>query len=167
MYSTDRRADWMAASLLPASDYITAQRVRATITAETDALLARYAAVIAPTMGSGASRIEPAAGAAPGGRGAGGGAGATGGGAAGGGRGTNRGPGPALTRLANITGIPGISIPCGLDADGLAQAPTSSRAWEQPCSTWRWRISATRRSTSLGHVPRRLHSPQQCGGRFV
>lgn len=134
MYSTDRRADWMAASLLPASDYITAQRVRAAITADVDAVLAHYTAVVAPTMGNGASRIEPATGgrAAGGGAAGAGAAGAGGGAAGGGGRGTNRGPGPVLTRLANITGIPGISIPCGFDGENLPLGlHIVARAWDE------------------------------------
>src|SRR5215468_10138932 len=61
MYDEARRADWMAASMLPASDYLTGQRIRAMITAESDEIVAKYSAIIAPTSETGAGLIEPPA----------------------------------------------------------------------------------------------------------
>jgi len=119
MYDTARRADWLAASMLPASDYLTAQRIRAMITADSDELVGKYTAIIAPTSGSGAGLIErPAnATAAEGQRG---------------GRGTNRGPAAALTQVGNLAGLPGISIPCGFDNEGLPLAlHIVARAWDE------------------------------------
>src|SRR5215471_7308610 len=80
MYDVARRADWLAASMLPASDYLTAQRIRAMITAESDELVSKYTAIIAPTSETGAGLIEPPANANPNG------------GARGGRGGANRGP---------------------------------------------------------------------------
>jgi aspartyl-tRNA(Asn)/glutamyl-tRNA(Gln) amidotransferase subunit A len=119
MYDVARRADWLAASMLPASDYLTAQRIRAMITAESDELVAKYTAIVAPTSETGAGLIEPAANPAP-----------TPGQRAG--RGANRGPAAALTRVGNLAGLPGISIPCGFDSEGLPLAlHIVSKAWDE------------------------------------
>jgi aspartyl-tRNA(Asn)/glutamyl-tRNA(Gln) amidotransferase subunit A len=118
MYDAARRADWLAASMLPASDYLTAQRIRAMITAESDALLSKYSAILAPTSETGAGLIEPAATPNPtaGQRG----------------RGANRGPAAALTRVGNLAGLPGVSIPCGFDAEGLPLAlHVMAKAWDE------------------------------------
>ena len=127
MFSTDRRADWLAASMLPASDYLTAQRIRSAIAAESDDVLSKYAAVVAPTMGSGAARIEregapaPPAATAP-----------VSAASAPRRAATSRGTGPVLTRLANLAGVPGMSIPCGFDVDGLPLGlHIVSRAWDE------------------------------------
>jgi aspartyl-tRNA(Asn)/glutamyl-tRNA(Gln) amidotransferase subunit A len=119
MYDANRRADWLAASMLPASDYLTAQRIRAMIVAESDALVGRYSAVVAPTSASGAGLIQPANTNPPGG-------------ARGGGGGADRGPAAALTRVGNLAGLPGISIPCGFDGEGLPLGlQIVSRAWDE------------------------------------
>ena len=121
MYDEARRADWMAASMLPASDYLTAQRIRAMITAESDELVAKYSAVIAPTSASGAGLIQPPAGGQRGARG-GGSSGAA----------AERGPAAALTRIGNLAGLPGISVPCGFDSEGLPLGiHIMSRAWDE------------------------------------
>ena len=118
MYDEARRADWLAASMMPASDYVTAQRVRAMVTAESDALTAKYTAIIAPASASGAGRIEPAGNPNPGQRGQRGG-------------GAERGPAAALTRIGNLAGLPGISIPCGFDNEELPLAlHIVSKAWD-------------------------------------
>src|ERR1051326_5192643 len=57
MYDANRRADWLAASMLPASDYLTAQHIRAMITAKSDELVAKYTAIVAPTSETGAGLI--------------------------------------------------------------------------------------------------------------
>jgi len=120
MYDAARRADWLAASMLPASDYLTAQRIRAIITAESDELVSKYAALVAPTNASGAGLIQPAGNPNP-----------TGGGRGGGG-GTDRGPAAALTRIGNLAGLPGISIPCGFDNDGMPLGlQIVARAWNE------------------------------------
>src|SRR5215470_2905775 len=61
MYDSARRADWLAASMMPASDYLTAQRIRTMITAESDELVTKYTAIIAPSSETGAGLIEPPA----------------------------------------------------------------------------------------------------------
>jgi aspartyl-tRNA(Asn)/glutamyl-tRNA(Gln) amidotransferase subunit A len=119
MYDSARRADWLAASMLPASDYLTAQRIRAMITSESDELVAKYTAIVAPTSETGAGLIEPSANPAT----------TTG---QRGGRGANRGPAAALTRIGNLAGLPGISIPCGFDPEGLPLAlHIVSKAWDE------------------------------------
>ena len=38
-----------------------------------------------------------------------------------------------LTRLANLAGLPGISIPCGFDEEGLPLAlHIVAKAWDEP-----------------------------------
>jgi aspartyl-tRNA(Asn)/glutamyl-tRNA(Gln) amidotransferase subunit A len=119
MFDANRRADWMAASMLPASDYLTAQRIRAMITQESDELVMKYTALVAPNSATGAGRIEPAANPNPNPN-----AGARGGGAA-------RGPAAALTRIGNLAGLPGVGIPCGFDAEGLPLGlQIVSKAWD-------------------------------------
>jgi aspartyl-tRNA(Asn)/glutamyl-tRNA(Gln) amidotransferase subunit A len=116
MYSADRRADWLAASMLPASDYLTAQRIRQMIRMESDELLSKYTAIIAPTSANGAGLIEPRSNpqpdrTAPANR--------------------NRGPAAALTRIGNLAGLPGVSIPCGFDSEGMPLAiHIVGKAWD-------------------------------------
>ncbi len=119
MYDAARRADWLAASMLPASDYLTGQRIRAMITAESDELVSKYSAIVAPTSGSGAGLIEPANNPNPAGQ-------------RGGNRGADRGPAAALTRVGNLAGLPGVSIPCGFDGEGLPLGlHIVSKAWDE------------------------------------
>ena len=54
----DRRAGWMAGRMMPAADYLTAQRIRNQLVRETDEILSRYDAVIAPTWPNGAAMRE-------------------------------------------------------------------------------------------------------------
>ncbi|MGH9318387.1 MAG: amidase [Vicinamibacteria bacterium] len=109
MYSANRRADWMAASMMPASDYIRAQRIRAALTRDADALLGRVGLLVAATVPAGARPIaEEDAPPVPG---------------------TREGK---LMRFANLAGLPGVSIPCGFDADGLPLAlHIVGPAWEE------------------------------------
>ena len=119
MFDETRRADWMAASMLPASDYLTAQRIRTMITTESDELVSKYTAIVAPTNATGAGRNEPAANPTAN-------AGARGGGGA-----ANRGPAAALTRIGNLAGLPGVSIPCGFDSEGLPLGlQIVAKAWD-------------------------------------
>lgn len=117
MYSADRRADWMAASMLPASDYLHAQRIRQMIKMESDELLAKYSAIVAPASERGAALIEQIPPPAPPNIG---------------GESRNRGPAAALTRVGNLVGLPGISIPCGFDNEGLPLAiHIVAKAWDE------------------------------------
>lgn len=111
MHNAPRRADWMAASMLPASDYLKAQRLRQMIRLEADALLTRFDAVIAPTSTTGAGTVEsePEAPSSSG-----------------------RSAPPRLTNMANLACVPGISVPCGFDADGLPLAiHIATKAWDE------------------------------------
>ena len=106
-FNEDRRAGWMAGRMLPASDYLTAQRIRAQLTREADEIVSRYDAVIAPTWPNGAALREVRDG----------------------------WPVPArnewepdddtdaqtprLNYIANLVGHPGLAVPCGFDEDGL------------------------------------------------
>lgn len=106
-FNEDRRAGWMAGRMMPAADYLTAQRIRNQLTREADEILARYDAVIAPTWPNGAALREvrdgwpvPA-------------------------RNEWEPPDdvdaqtPRLNYIANLVGHPGLAIPCGFDEDGL------------------------------------------------
>ncbi len=106
-FNEDRRAGWMAGRMLPASDYLTAQRIRNQLVREADAILSRYDAVIAPTWPNGAAlravrdgwpiparnEWEPPD--------------------------EVSGRTPRLNYIANLVGHPGLAIPCGFDEDGL------------------------------------------------
>lgn len=105
-YNWARRAGWMAGRMAPAADYLQAQRIRQTIIREADELLSRYDAVIVPTWPNGAAlkevetgwpvpahpELEPD---------------------------ETTGSVPRVNSMANLSGLPGISIPCGFDDDGL------------------------------------------------
>ena len=106
-FNEDRRAGWMAGRMLPAADYLTAQRIRNQLVREADEIVSRYDAVIAPTWPNGAAlRVvrdgwpiparnewEPPDDVS----------GAT----------------PRLNYIANLVGHPGLAVPCGFDEDGL------------------------------------------------
>lgn len=105
-YNRARVASWMAARLAPTSDYLRALRIRSELIREIDELVARYTMVVAPTWPSGAALREVVDGwpvpsdpeLEPG--------------------------GTTHARLkihnaANLAGIPGISFPCGFDAEGM------------------------------------------------
>ena len=106
-FNEDRRAGWMAGRLLPASDYLTAQRIRNELVRETDRIVSGFDAVIAPTWPNGAALREvrdgwpvPA-------------------------RNEWEPPDgvsartPRLNYIANLAGLPGLALPCGFDEDGL------------------------------------------------
>jgi aspartyl-tRNA(Asn)/glutamyl-tRNA(Gln) amidotransferase subunit A len=106
-FNADRAAGWMAGRMMPASDYLTAQRIRSQLVREIDELVSRYDAVIAPTWPNGAALREV----------------------------ENGWPVPArneweppnelnaatpkLNGIANLVGQPGLAIPCGFDDDGM------------------------------------------------
>ena len=106
-FNQDRAAGWMAGRMMPAADYLTAQRIRSQLTREADEIVSRYDAVIAPTWPNGAALREvrdgwpiPA-------------------------RNEWEPPHeidvqtPRLNYIANLVGHPGLSIPCGFDPEGL------------------------------------------------
>jgi aspartyl-tRNA(Asn)/glutamyl-tRNA(Gln) amidotransferase subunit A len=114
-YNWSRRADWMAASMAPAHDYLKAQRIRQLIVMDGDALLDRYDLAICPTFPAGApDRYAPTSPRLP-------------------------APPPAnppqlprLNWVANLSGLPGMSIPCGFDGDGLPLAlHLVGRPWDE------------------------------------
>src|SRR5207253_1833035 len=88
-WSWGRRADWMAQSMMPAYDYIRAQRIRTMIKKDADEIAGRYAVLVAPTNARGSGPIGPGdrKSPAPGGGGGRGGAGRGGAGRGGAGRG--------------------------------------------------------------------------------
>ena len=106
-YNWSRRAGWQAASMAPAADYITAQRIRQLIIRETDALMARYDAIVAPTYVTGAplrdAPVQPPIPPPPSGPPSGG---------------SGRGM-PRINSIGNLVGLPGLNLPIGFDADGL------------------------------------------------
>ena len=94
--------------MMPATDYLAAQRVRQFIRVEGDELLSKYTAVVVPTSANGASRI------------------------AGQSLFTNRTGPPRVNNMAQLIGVPGISIPCGFDEDGMPLGlHITSRAWDE------------------------------------
>ena len=106
-FNEDRRAGWMAGRMMPAADYLTAQRIRNQLTREADEIVGRYDAVIAPTWPNGAALREVSEGwPIPA-------------------RNEWEPPGdsdiriPRLNSIANLVGHPGLAIPCGFDEDGL------------------------------------------------
>ncbi len=106
-FNEDRRAGWMAGRMLPAADYLTAQRIRNQLVREADEILSRYDAVIAPTWPNGAAlrmvrngwpiparnEWEPPD--------------------------ERNDRTPRLNYIANLVGHPGLAIPCGFDEDDL------------------------------------------------
>lgn len=105
-YNWSRRADWMAASMAPAYDYLQAQRIRQQIVMDGDALLDRFDLLICPTFPAGApDRYAPTSPPLP--------------------PPPPSPPPPQLPRLnwvGNLSGLPGMSIPCGFDVDDLPLA---------------------------------------------
>ncbi len=119
-FNEDRRAGWMAGRMMPAADYLTAQRIRNQLTREADEIVGRYDAVIAPTWPNGAALREVSEGwPIPA-------------------RNEWEPPGdsdiriPRLNSIANLVGHPGLAIPCGFDEDGLPLSlQIVGSAWEE------------------------------------
>ena len=119
-FNEDRRAGWMAGRMMPAADYLTAQRIRNQLTREADEIVGRYDAVIAPTWPNGAALREVSEGwPIPA-------------------RDEWEPPGdsdirtPRLNYIANLVGHPGLAIPCGFDEDGLPLSlQIVGSAWEE------------------------------------
>lgn len=111
MFTASRRAHFLADSMLPASDYIKAQRIRRMITDESDELLTHYRALVAPTRIEGADLIHSTK------------------------KSPDSLPGQGkehLMRLSNIAGLPGISVPCGFDRDSMPLAlHVVGAAWDE------------------------------------
>jgi aspartyl-tRNA(Asn)/glutamyl-tRNA(Gln) amidotransferase subunit A len=125
-WSFDRRADWMAQSMMPAYDYIRAQRIRALIKRDADRITGQYAALLVPTnprgsapLGSGERMPEREGGS----------------GGGGGGRGADGGGRASLNTMGNLAGLPSVSVPCGYDAEGMPLGlHIAARSWdEQSC----------------------------------
>ena len=114
-YTPARRADWKAASMMPASDYLTALRIRAMIKMEADEVTSKYAVLIAPTSATGSGPIERRSDAS--------------------GRAALPGDDRSVRKLntiGNLSGMPGISIPCGFDGDRMPLAlHIAGSAWDE------------------------------------
>jgi Asp-tRNA(Asn)/Glu-tRNA(Gln) amidotransferase A subunit family amidase len=101
------RADgWAAARMIPAVDYVKAERIRAEIMKYTSGLFRQYAAIVAPSwMGPAwmwtapeeADSISPTRGDP---------------------KDPNR-PQPQISTFSNLVGIPAVSVPCGFTKSGL------------------------------------------------
>lgn len=106
-FNRDRAAGWMAGRMMPASDYLRAQRIRSRLTREADEVVSRFDAVIAPTWPNGAALREVSDGWPIPAR--------------------NEWEPPAeldadtprLNYIANLVGHPGLNIPCGFDEEAL------------------------------------------------
>ena len=95
-----RAADWSAARMIPATDYLKLQRVRAEIAQYAKDLLQRYTVLVAPSVPFTARLVDPPASAG------------------------TPAPGSTLPRrdtlpLGNLAGLPGVSVPCGFTQSGL------------------------------------------------
>jgi aspartyl-tRNA(Asn)/glutamyl-tRNA(Gln) amidotransferase subunit A len=100
-YSAETRANLELGELLPAADYVQAQRVRTVLQQQASDLLNRVDALVAPMLGITSPRIGQTT-VEVGGR--------------------VKEINPVFIRLAdpfNLTGQPAISVPCGFGADGL------------------------------------------------
>ena len=103
LINKQRAIDWSAARLLPATDYLKMQRVRAEICDYASRLFKKYAALVAPSTAAPAALVEEsaavnsvtaAAAAIVDGNG-------------------------GSSAFGNVTGMPAISVPCGFTAAGL------------------------------------------------
>jgi aspartyl-tRNA(Asn)/glutamyl-tRNA(Gln) amidotransferase subunit A len=99
LINKQRAMDWSAARLLPATDYLKMQRLRAEISEYAAQLFMKYAALVAPSLTSPASLVD-----SPNVTAANPAAITTGGGG---------------LALGNITGLPAVSVPCGFTAANL------------------------------------------------
>jgi len=110
-----KRADWMASSMMPASDYLQVQRIRALIRMKADEVAGKYSALLAPTSPRGSGPIDRPVRTRP-----------------------ANAPSPEtlspekLNTMGNLAGLPGISIPCGFDKDTMPLGlHIAGRAWEE------------------------------------
>ncbi len=101
-YDSGSRARLEAASMLPAVDYIKAQRARSVVKRELEELLDRFDALLAPASNAPAQPVESATG-APGGSY----------------RGSADMARRRLTSPASLAGLPALSVPCGFTRSGL------------------------------------------------
>lgn len=100
-YGLDTLALLRQGQFLTATQYLRAQRARTPIAKEVGALLRRYGALVSPTIPLVAPAIgEPTV-------------------TLGGRPGDARGAVTRLVRLINLVGLPAITVPCGVGADGL------------------------------------------------
>ena len=101
----DRYIGWIAARMIPATDYVKAQRIRTEIMDYTRDLFKKYSALVTPSwMGTAwewdkpesGSTISPV-------------------------RGNPDDPnnGPRISTFSNLVGIPAVSVPCGFTESGL------------------------------------------------
>ena len=97
LINQQRAVDWSAARLLPATDYLKMQRLRAEICENASALFKTYAAVASPAVTSPASVVDFSNLLAPTGTFIGGGS----------------------LALGNLAGLPAVSVPCGFTASNL------------------------------------------------
>jgi aspartyl-tRNA(Asn)/glutamyl-tRNA(Gln) amidotransferase subunit A len=99
LINRQRAADWSAARLLPAIDYLKMQRIRAEVCDYAASLFKRYAALVAPTSIVSAALVDVP-------------------------NSPESNPIGIVTTgvslaLGNITGLPAISLPCGFTASNL------------------------------------------------
>jgi Asp-tRNA(Asn)/Glu-tRNA(Gln) amidotransferase A subunit family amidase len=97
LINQQRAVDWSAARLLPATDYLKMQRLRAEICEMASTLFKTYAALVSPAVTSPASLVDFSNVLAPTGT-------VTGGGS---------------LALGNLAGLPAVSVPCGFTASNL------------------------------------------------
>ena len=97
LINQQRAVDWSAARLLPATDYLKMQRLRAEICENASALFKTYAAVASPAVTSPASVVDFSNLLSPTGTFIGGGS----------------------LALGNLAGLPAVSVPCGFTPSSL------------------------------------------------
>jgi aspartyl-tRNA(Asn)/glutamyl-tRNA(Gln) amidotransferase subunit A len=97
LINQQRAVDWSAARLLPATDYLKMQRLRAEICENASTLFRKYAALVSPALTSPASLVDFSNVLAPTGTVIGGGS----------------------LALGNLAGLPAVSVPCGFTPSNL------------------------------------------------
>jgi aspartyl-tRNA(Asn)/glutamyl-tRNA(Gln) amidotransferase subunit A len=101
----DRHIGWIASRMIPAADYLKAQRIRVEIMQYASELFKKYSALVTPSwMGTAWEWDKPESGPtiSPV-------------------RGNPADPdnGPRISTFSNLVGIPAISVPCGFTESGL------------------------------------------------